>query len=79
MPPPPIQDPFPFPGFQPLFLAHHDDIIIGCHIKGDLKKYSHDDFHDLNTLEVMVVTPGTWGRGPAMEIHGRSIQVPLSH
>ena len=65
--------------FQPLFLAHHDDIIIGCHIEGDLKKYSHDDFHDLNTLEVMVVTPGTWGRGPAMEIHGRSIQVPLSH
>ncbi len=35
------------PFFWPLFLAHHDDIIIGCHIKGDLKKNSHDDFHDL--------------------------------
>ena len=32
---------------SPLFLAHHDDIIIGCHVEGDLQKNAHDHLHDL--------------------------------
>ena len=33
--------------FRPLFLTHHDDIVIGGNIEGDLQEHAHDHLHHL--------------------------------